>query len=440
MFTRYGVELESTSTDRRESGDRRAAVTLALPFQLSGLSFRLGLLLVTFEEIRPFGILCADYFFACSFLLILCSPQRRLLLSKGSGLLTASAVIVAGAAVSGLTTGPALRVLILFGVFAPLCLAHSKGFWRHMRYLLAGITINCAIAVVAAWVWPGVISALSVDPRVPDFGQDMGRFGGLTGHPNALGIVAALGVLVALGLLVSGQERCRREIVYLQIVVCVCAAVLSGSRTFFVALAPPLLIFVNWKVNFNKAVRTAVCIAVVSAALWFGTAWLFPSASASYTSRLGKTSENYVPNRDRIITASLALVEIAERPISGWGLAHFGEAGMAYIPAEGDFLPAHVVFLHYWYAEGILGALGFALLFALPILNIVKRLKGSCPPDLRKALRLGLGIYVLLFIASNLHPLLLNRFLFMPLFMVAGLTTLPWQLGRVRKSPTRYCE
>ena len=387
--------------------------------------FRVGLALDIFEAVRPFGILFADYFFFASLVFLLCSSERRRMTSWGSGVLLAGGLILGGVLVSGVTTGPALRVIILFGAFAPLALAHSRDLWRNLRYLVAGITVNCAIAIVAAWIWPGIVEALWIDSRIPDFGEESGRFAGLSGHPNSLGISAALAVLVAVGLLRHDSTKRLRIGTYLQILICTVGAVLSSSRTFFVALAPALLILILWQtLNLKRMVRLSFKLAFLASILWLFANYLFPLLSGSYLQRLGETDESYVANRDRLVTGVLAVAQISQRPMTGWGMEHFGEAGMIFIPEEGGLLPAHVVILHYWFAEGILGGLGIALLFVLPVVKMVRALRDSRAKHLSDALRLGVCVYVSLFISSNLHPVLLNRFLFMPLFLFAGILTL----------------
>ena len=93
-----------------------------------------------------------------------------------------------------------------------------------------------------------------------------------------------------------------------------------------------------------------------------------------------------------------------------------------FVPEAEDFQGAHVSFLQYWYATGLLGAIGFLALFVIPVRRMVRALKSNSSGHFGNALRLGLSAYALLFIASNLHPILLNRFLYVPLFVFAGLT------------------
>src|SRR5260221_8277881 len=68
----------------------------SLLFVSSAFVFRIGLALQTFEVVRPFGILVADYLFFSSLLLLLCSHRRRLLKSEGSGGLIPAGLILSG--------------------------------------------------------------------------------------------------------------------------------------------------------------------------------------------------------------------------------------------------------------------------------------------------------------------------------------------------------
>ncbi len=155
---------------------------------------------------------------------------------------------------------------------------------------------------------------------------------------------------------------------------------------------------------------------------WASISYLVSEVTTSNVERISKTSADDYEDSGRLLMAAVAMAEIAQKPIAGWGLEHFGEAGMMYIPDAGDFLPAHVNFLQFWYAEGILGAIGFAMLFVLPVKRMLHALKNGCPTNLAEDLRLGICVYLLLLIASNLHPILFQRFLYMPLFVFGGLT------------------
>jgi O-antigen ligase len=388
----------------------------------------MGLALETFEVVRPVGILVADYFFFSSLLLLLCGRERHLLKSKGSGVLAASAVILCGVLVSlvisgsiaNIAAGPDIRIIALFGLFAPLAVVHSKNIRQNLFFLIGGVSVNCVIAILTAWVSADISKALAITPKVDIYaGQDIGRFDGLAGHSNILGFSAALAILVAVGLLLSEKKSHVRWAILLQIVLCTVGALLSGSRTFLVSLIPGLIVLLFWR-TLNRRVVLRVCIGLF--VVWSGIDYLAPGLITDYTGRFGAKSAEDTENYGRLLTAGVALAQISQRPIAGWGVDRLGEAGMMFVPDEGDYLPAHVSFLHYWYAEGLLGAVGFLMLFILPVRRMLQIVKKKPSDNLASVLRLGLSVYLLLFIASNLHPILLNRFLYMPLFMFAGLT------------------
>ena len=400
-------------------------------FRASSLLFGVGLAFVTFEDIRPYGVMASDYFFSFSLLLLICSNERRSLKARGSGVLAAGALILCGAALSVASASSAsaavasfFRVFMLFGLFAPLALVHSRNLRRNMQFLLAGISANCIVAMLSAWISPDFVNTLAVNPQVAtDLSDDIGRYAGLSGNANILGLSAAVAVLVAIGLLLSGKGffvRCRLA---LQIFICTVGGLLTGSRTFFVSLIPALVILTLWRrLNRRLFLRLAgglVLIVVLLSGIYYFT----PDFLADYVERFSATAADDSANEGRLLTAGLALLEISQKPALGWGVDRFGEAGLMFLPLDNDFIPAHVVFLHYWYAAGVLGGAGFLALFFLPVRRMLMMLKEHPPDDLAAALRLGVSVYLLLFIASNLHPLLLNRFLYMPLFVFAGLAT-----------------
>src|ERR1700747_1521975 len=66
-------------------------------FRSSAFAFQMGLVFVTFEEGRPFGIMLSDY---CFFLSLIFLPKSRLFNSRGSGVLLAVSLILCGAILS----------------------------------------------------------------------------------------------------------------------------------------------------------------------------------------------------------------------------------------------------------------------------------------------------------------------------------------------------
>jgi O-antigen ligase len=408
-------------------------------FPSSAWMFRAGLATMTFDQIRPLGVLVADYFFFSSLLLLLCGRDRRLLKSRGSGVLAAGTVILCGTLLSGVNATSA-QMFVLFGLFAPLAVVHADNVRKNMLFLVGGISVSCATTILAAWVSPRIADVLAINPRWATDSYDFGaRFGGLAGHPMILGLSAALAVLIAVGLLSFEKKQYIRWALFLNILVCTIGALFSGSRNFLASLIPGLLLLTLWRPwNWRLVARVFICLVGFFVA-WASISYLFSDVTESYVGRLSKTSADDPENSGRLIMAAAAITEISQKPILGWGMDHFGQAGRVYIPQDGDYMSAHNNFLQYWYAMGILGAVGYLMLFALPVRRMLQTLKKNPPDNLEKALKLGISVYLLLFIGSNVQPILLNRFFYMPLFLFAGLAAnIPDQSeARLHKKPSR---
>jgi O-antigen ligase len=125
----------------------------------------------------------------------------------------------------------------------------------------------------------------------------------------------------------------------------------------------------------------------------------------------------------RLATSAQAVTEILEKPILGWGVDHFDEGGVLQLPETGEIAGAHNTFLRYWYAAGLLGAMGFLTLFAIPTTRILQFLKHKPGDKSIDAVRLILACYVFFFIVSNLGPYFYNRYLYVPMFVFAGFVT-----------------
>jgi O-antigen ligase len=396
----------------------------SLLFLFSAFMFRLGLGLATFEQVRPFfGMQVSDYCFFLSLGLLLHKPKSRLLEIKGSGVLLAGSLIVSGALLGlrnssslGDAAGPIARMVTLFGLFAPLALIHSKDIRKNMLFLAGGIFVNCTIAWLQAWVFPGITTFLSVNAAKDDL-SDSGRFQALTTHPNVLGLSAALAVLIGLGLLFSERRTHVRAFLYLLVFVSTVGALLSGSRTFFIALAAGLIVFaLSQKLYRGAVVRSFVTIAV----LWGALNYLAPNLFSEYSERLGSTGAEFAPDYGRYISAALAVIDISQKPIVGWGPDHFDDGGVWLNPLTGEEAGVHNSFLMYWRGAGLLGATGFLALFLIPVRRMLGLLKQNLPRDHADAVRLALACCGLLFVVSNVQPILYNRFLFVPIFIFAG--------------------
>src|SRR5882757_245023 len=69
-------------------------------FLFSAFMFRIGLALATFEQVRPLGMMFADYCFFAATLVLLPSFRSVLRQTRGSGILPAGALILSGALLS----------------------------------------------------------------------------------------------------------------------------------------------------------------------------------------------------------------------------------------------------------------------------------------------------------------------------------------------------
>lgn len=393
-------------------------------FAFSAFMFRLGLAFVTFEQVRPyFDIQLSDYCFFLSLTLLFSHPKSRLTDVKGSGILFAGCLILCGALLSlrnsaGLTDAavPLARLFVLFGLFAPLALIHSKQLGKNLLYIVVGIFANCTITLLQAWFFPGIVKTLSINPGSPDL-SDIGRWQGLTSHPNTLGFSAALAILIVVALLSYRETAQMRGRLILIAFVCSIGAVLSGSRTVLVALIPALLVFAildRWK---RREIAWALLTPII---IWGALNYFVPGAVSGYTERFSSSGADYMPDSSRVITAAMTLTEISQKPLLGWGVDYFGDAAKLITLEDGEEVGTEFTFLRYWYAAGLLGAIGFLALFALPMWQVARALKSSASIDSEKILRLALASYVLLFIASAVHPLLYNRYLYVPMFLFSG--------------------
>jgi O-antigen ligase len=379
--------------------------------------FLFGLAFVTFEEVRPGGIMLSDYFFLLSLIFL---PKARLKEIGGSGVLLASGILLAGAVLSvyfsggwGEGAGNLLRLGLLFAVVAPLSLCHSKDIYRCFLFLAGGISLNCFITVLQASIFPGIVDALSINPPQPDVAF-AGRYQGLTEYPVTLGLAAALGVLLAMGIYAVEKAKFVRWVLMFAIFICSIAALLSGSRTFFGSLIPALLVYaILQKKQRMKTLYSAVGLVLI----WGAVSYLAPSVVSQFSQRVD--SVGFIDYR-RIAASAQALLEIAQKPIFGWGADHFDEGGVVYLPDTGEVTGAHNTLLRYWYATGALGGIGFLMFFIAPFRNLRKVLKFSISERTANAARLCMSATLFFFIVTNLGPYLFNRYIFVPMFIFGG--------------------
>ena len=389
----------------------------ALWFLCSGFFFRLGLALVTFEQVRPLGLMLSDYCFGLALIFL---PKARLFKLRGSGILLAASLVLLGALMSLHSAasftdafGALTKPIVLFGLIGPLALCHSKPIYKNMEFIFGGIFVNCLITLIQAWVYPGIVDLLSINPPQPDVGFS-GRFQGMTEFPVTLGLSAALAVLIGIGLFYRARTSYARFGLVAVMLICSIAALLSGSRTFLASLIPAVLVFVLSQKQRRRGVILAVAGLTV---LWGAIIYLAPGVVTQYSDRLGSVG---LVDYGRLATAAQAAMEISEKPILGWGVDHFDEGGVLTIPETGEIASAHNTFLRYWYAAGLLGAIGFLTLFVAPARRMVQILKEKPFDKCAGAVRLVLACYVFFFIVSNLGPYFYNRYLYVPMFVFAG--------------------
>src|SRR5207244_5744143 len=101
--------------------------------------------------------------------------RSRLREVRGSVVIMAGLLILSGALLSLRNAsnliaamGPLKRLFVLFALFAPLALVHSKNIVKNIHYLVGGIFVNCTLALLQAWVYPGIVVALSFILTRPD--------------------------------------------------------------------------------------------------------------------------------------------------------------------------------------------------------------------------------------------------------------------------------
>jgi hypothetical protein len=388
-------------------------------FAFAGFLFRMGLALVTFEQIRPFGFMLSDYCFLLSFAL---TPKSWLIKRTGSGVLLACSLILCGGFLSlrGSFSSSALealvRLVILYGLIAALAVAHSNDVRKNVIYLLGGISVNCFVTVLQATIFPGIVDALSINPPESDVAY-AGRFQGLTQYPVTLGLSGAFGMLLGIGLISFEKNKYIRWVLAALIFVCGVAALLSGSRTFLASLIPGLIVFALLQKRHRRAILHAVAGLAI---LWGAVTYLLPQAVSQYSDRVSSLG---LEDAGRLYSAFQAMVEISEKPVLGWGIDHFDEGGVIVIPEgpdAGHITGAHNSFLRYWYAAGFFGAMGFLALFAVPAIRTLRNLKKSMSERTANMMSLAVAAYVSLFIIANLGPYIYNRYLYVPMFVFAG--------------------
>jgi O-antigen ligase len=396
----------------------------SLLFLSSAWLFRIGLALVTFEQIRPFfSMQVSDYCFFFSLLLLLFRPEFLSLRAQDFKILIGGWLVLLGSLVSlvnssslGETLAPLARFIVLFCLFAPLAVIHSADMRKNSFYLLAGISGNCVITLIQATIFPGIVDLLSVNPARPDV-TVVGRFQGLTSHPNIIGLVAGLAILLGIGLMSVEGNKSLRGWLIVAVAVCGIAALLSGSRAVFVSLIPGLAVLA---LSQKQRKRTILRMLLALMVVWGAVTYLIPAVVSQFGERLNTSGVDISSDYGRLWSAVYAIGEISQKPIIGWGIDHLNDAGLTEVPWTGEIVGVHNTFLKYWHAAGLLGAIGFVALFVMPIRLMRSVLKRRSENAVIHMLALGLGCCTLLFIVSNLGPFDYNRFLYIPVFLFGG--------------------
>lgn len=411
-------------------------------FAWSAIAFRLSLALLTFEQDRIFELQFSDYLCFISLGLLVLSVRFRFPKMILTNISIGGALILLGGGLTLLTgaslhdaVAPYSRLFVLFGLFGPLAVIHSKDIRANLLFLLGGISANCTVAFIQAWIFPGIIDVLAINPiRATDYGVEVDRYPGLSSHPNVIGLSAALALLIGVALMLSERSRGNRLGLTIQVILCSLGGLVSGSRTMLASLIPALFLLVAFQKQNRRAIlRVGAAFLIVGIIIFY----LVPSFFSLYTERIASSGKDYSQDYGRLMSAGLALAEIAQRPIAGYGVDHLGEAGTMLIPETTEVSFAHNTFLQYWYGTGLTGAIGYLLFFFVPLRQMwhVRKMKVSAATI--EYVNLGIAGFLLLFIVSNINPIVYNRFLYVPLAALAGYAASILKSSKVAKPVRR---
>ncbi len=184
-----------------------------------------------------------------------------------------------------------------------------------------------------------------------------GRFAGPTGHPNLLGLVAAIGVSGAVGLYLVGTRRGALALVAAGI--CSIGIVLSASLTAMAAVVGGVAVALFMAGRRAALRRGAILLGVFLATMFLIGKVASEDGQILLLSRLEGDvfGQESVDERDTI--NSWAIAEIKENPYTGYGLDQVGTG-----PTHDINHPIiHNLWIQTWYTAGLLGLVGFALLY-----------------------------------------------------------------------------
>lgn len=313
-------------------------------------------LTISLPGLRPAEWLTvSDVFLFAAGVLLLPEVRRLQLGSVYRGFLVAVALVFAGGLVGTLAAeelGPSLLNLVRL-VFASAATLLVFALWRPTAQQLTRFLVLLLLSSTLTSSW----ALTHVD-------GELGRPGGLSGHPNHLALVCLAAVGPALMLsLVRGYSRAWKLGAWAAATIIVGGIVVSGSRAGLVGLLAAVVVTGVLLRDLRLRVRIAVGgVAVAAAALLvFGGL----TAENSVRRLLGATSSTAASDAIRQSAFDAMMDEIRTAPVTGVGFAE---------PLRG-----HDAYLQLWAAGGLLGLAGAGVLLAVAA-AVFRSLRRVPPP------------------------------------------------------------
>jgi O-antigen ligase len=294
-------------------------------------------------------------------------------------------------------------------LLVPVLVASAADSRRRIHLLaelwIAGVLISALVAVL---VEQGVIGYGS--GIVHYFWREQG---GLTVHPNVLGLTSAMTLPIVIARV--GSAGWRRRVYYVAAIAILVGGIgASGSRIALIAgaIGVALVIFLGtatWKLT---AVLAAAAVVLV------GASFVVDLGSSPVVERI--RTEGLVDER-RVVLYEEALDAVKGEPILGYGFE--------------NLRGVHDVYLQLLQAGGVIALLSF-LLFAAGTLTVGIRCGRSAdlPPDLRalaRGLTTSIAVWLLAVVVLNL---VLDRFLYVPVGLLLGIAALVTRRQRSQPS------
>jgi O-antigen ligase len=184
-----------------------------------------------------------------------------------------------------------------------------------------------------------------------------GRFAGPTGHPNLLGLVAATGVSGAVGLYLTRARGGSAALVAAAI--CSIGIFASASLTAVAAVCGGVAAALFFAGRRAALRRGAVLVGVFVATMFLFGKVASDDGQVLLLSRLEGDVLGQESVQEREQVNEWAIAEIKQSPIVGHGLDQVGTG-----PTHSDDLPiVHNLWIQTWYTAGIIGVVGFGLLY-----------------------------------------------------------------------------